>query len=239
MTLPGLLAFLGLAVVTVDVLGGVLAMGMLLRGATVRHLLAFAAGYTAVITAATLVLHPLLRWLGRWLHPVLASNDAIGAVEVVVGLALLGVGVHQLRASRRPHREHGRLEDRVAPTRLATVPLLLGGALFAGTTLADPAFTIAVGMAAQEPHLSLRILLLVVWNLVYQTPLLAVVIAAAVGRHEQLVTRALEILSPRKRMLQRLLAALLLAAGLAVLADGTAALLGQHVPWLRQLLLLR
>ena len=239
MTLPGLLAFLGLAVVTVDVLGGVLAMGMLLRGATVRHLLAFATGYTVIVTAATMVLHPLLRWLGGWLRPVLASNDAIGAVEVVVGLALVGVGVHQLRASLKPRREHGPLEDRVMPTRLATVPLLLGGALFAGTTLADPAFTIAVGMASQEPHLSLRILLLVVWNLVYQTPLLAVLIAAAAGRHEQLVARVLELVTPHKKLLQRLLAAVLLAAGLAVLADGVVALLTQHVPWLRQLLLLR
>ena len=170
---------------------------------------------------------------------MLASNDAIGVVEVVVGLALVGVGVHQLRASLKPRREHGPLEDRVMPTRLATVPLLLGGALFAGTTLADPAFTIAVGMASQEPHLSLRILLLVVWNLVYQTPLLAVLIAAAAGRHEQLVARVLELVTPHKKLLQRLLAAVLLAAGLAVLADGVVALLTQHVPWLRQLLLLR
>ena len=64
MTFAGLLAFLGLAVVTMDVLGGVLAMGMLLRGGMLRHLLAFSAGYVAVVVAATLVLHPLLTLLG-------------------------------------------------------------------------------------------------------------------------------------------------------------------------------
>ncbi|WP_341856663.1 hypothetical protein [Brachybacterium sp. GPGPB12] len=153
MTLAGLLAFLGLAVVTMDVLGGVLAMGILLRGGTMRHLLAFAAGYVAVVVAATLVPHPPLTLLGRWSHPVLESNGAIGAVEAVVGLALIGFGVHQFRAASPPG-PHGPLEERAAPKRLATVPLVLGGVAFAGTALADPAFTIAVGMASQEqrPH---------------------------------------------------------------------------------------
>src|SRR5690606_30228608 len=141
MTFAGLLAFLGLAVVTMDVLGGMLAMGMLLRGGTMRHLLAFAAGYVAVVVAATLVLPPLLTLLGRWLHPVLESNDAIGAVEAVVGLALIGFGVHQFRAASQPPGPHGPLEARAAPARLATLPLILGGVAFAGTALADPAFT--------------------------------------------------------------------------------------------------
>ncbi len=239
MTFAGLLAFLGLAVVTMDVLGGVIAMGMLLRGATMRHLLAFTAGYTAVVIAATLLLHPLLTLLGRWLRPVLESNDAIGTVEAVVGLALIGFSVHQFRAAVRSPRPHGRLEEKAAPARLATVPLVLGGVAFAGTALADPGFTIAVGMASQEQHLTLRIAMLVVWNLVYQLPLAAVLVAAAVGRHEQLVTRVLEIVGPRRRKLQTALAAVLALAGLAVLADGAVALLSGHVPWLRQLIMLR
>lgn len=239
MTFAGLLAFLGLAVVTMDVLGGVLAMGMLLRGGTMRHLLAFAAGYVAVVVAATLVLHPLLTLLGRWLHPALESNDAIGAVEAVVGLALIGFGVHQFRAASQPPGPHGPLEERAAPARLATVPLILGGVAFAGTALADPSFTIAVGMASQEQHLTLRIALLVVWNLVYQLPLATVIVAAAVGRHEQIVARVLEIFAPRRRLLQTVLATVLALAGLAVLADGAVALLGGHVPWLRQLIMLR
>jgi cytochrome c biogenesis protein CcdA len=239
MTFAGLLAFFGLAVVTMDVLGGVIATGVLLRGGTVRHLLAFAGGYVVIVTAATLVLHPLLELLGRWLHPVLDSNDAIGAVEVVVGLALLGFSVHQFRAASRPPRPHGRLEERASPARLAAAPLALAGVAFAGTALADPAFTIAVGMASQEQHLTLRIGLLVVWNLVYQLPLAAVLLAAALGRHEQLVTRVMELVGPRRQILQTALAALLALAGLAVLGDGLVALAGGHVPWLRQLILLR
>jgi cytochrome c biogenesis protein CcdA len=239
MTVPGILAFLGLAVITVDVLGGVIAMGMLLRGGRVRHLLAFLAGYTVVVVGATLVLHPLLEILDRWLRPILESNDAIGSIEVVVGLALAGFAIHQARAATRPPTPHGRLENRSSPTRLSTVPLLLAGVAFSITALADPSFTIAVGMAAQEQNLPLRIALLVLWNVVYQAPLVAVTLAAVFGRHERLVERVMELFGPRRRLLQRILAGVLAAAALAVLADGVIALAGEHVPWLRQLILLR
>jgi len=239
MTFAGILAFFGLAVVTMDVLGGVIAIGVMLRGGTVRHLLAFAGGYTVIVAAATLILHPLLTLLDRWLRPVLESNDAIGIVEVVVGLALLAFSVHQFRAASRPPTPHGRLEKRSTPARLAAAPLALAGVAFSATALADPAFPIAVGMASQEQHLPVRAGLLVLWHLIYQAPLVAVTVAAAFGRHEQLVTRVMEVFGPRRRALQTALAAVLALAGIAVLGDGVFALLSGHVPWLRQLILLR
>lgn len=238
-TAAGMLAFFGLAVVTMDVLGGVIAIGVMLRGGTVRHLLAFTGGYTLIIVAATLVLRPLLALLDRWLRPVLTSNDAIGAVEIVVGAALIAFSIHQFRAASRPPIPHGRLEQRSTPRRLATAPLLLAGVGFSGTALADPAFTIAVGMASQEQRLAAHVALLVLWNLLYQAPLVAVTIAAAFGKHELLVTRVMEVIGPQRRALQTALAVLLALAGLAVLGDGILALLGGHVPWLRQLILLR
>ena len=183
MTFAGILAFFGLAVVTVDVLGGVIAISVMLRGGTVRHLLAFAGGYTVIIFAATLILQPLLALLDRWLRPVLASDDAIGVAEVIVGLALIAVSIHQFRAASRPPAPHGRLEKRSTPARLAAAPLALAGVAFSATALADPAFPIAVGMASQEPHLLARAALLVLWHLVYQAPFVAVLIAAAADRH--------------------------------------------------------
>ncbi|MGO1482024.1 MAG: hypothetical protein ACTHWF_12975 [Brachybacterium sp.] len=239
MTFAGILAFFGLAVVTVDVLGGVIAISVMLRGGTVRHLLAFAGGYTVIIFAATLILQPLLALLDRWLRPVLASDDAIGVAEVIVGLALIAVSIHQFRAASRPPAPHGRLEKRSTPARLAAAPLALAGVAFSATALADPAFPIAVGMASQERHLLARAALLVLWHLVYQAPFVAVLIAAAADRHEQLATRVMEVVGPRRRALQTALAAALALAGIAVLGDGIVALLSGHVPWLRQLILLR
>ena len=239
MTFAGILAFFGLAVVTVDVLGGVIAIGVMLRGGTVRHLLAFTGGYTVIVIVATLILHPLLALLKRWLQPVLDSNNAIGTVEVVVGLALLGFSVHQFRAASRAPVPRGPFEQRAAPKRVAIVPLALAGIGFSATALADPAFTIAVGMAAQEQHLLPHVALLVAWNLLYQALLVAVIVAALFGKHELLVARAMELVGPRRRALQTALAAVLALAGLAVLGDGVIALLSEHVPWLRQLLLLR
>lgn len=239
MTFAGILAFFGLAVVAVDVLGGVIAIGVMLRGGTVRHLLAFAGGYSVVIVAATLILHPLMALLHRWLRPVLDSNNAIGVVEIVVGLALLAVSLHQFRAASRPPTPHGRLEQRATPKRLAIAPLTLAGVGFAATALADPAFPIAVGMASQEQNLALHIALLVGWNLLYQAPLVAVITAALFGKHEQLAARVMEVVGPRRSALQTALAVLLALGGVAVLGDGIYSLMGGHVPWLRQLLLLR
>src|SRR5699024_4003151 len=110
MTSAGLLAFFGLAVVTMDVLGGVIAIGVMLRGGTERNLLAFAGGYTVIVVAATLVLRPLLALLDCGLRPVLESHGAISAVEIVVGLALLGLSVHQFRAAARSPTPNGPLE---------------------------------------------------------------------------------------------------------------------------------
>src|SRR5699024_23376 len=220
MTFAGLLAFFGLAVVTMDVLGGVIAIGVMLRGGTVRNLLALTGGYTVIVVAATLILRPLLALLDRWLRPVLESRGTIGAVEIVVGLALLGFSVHQFRAAARPPTPNGPLEQRSPPRRLATAPLILAWVGFSATALADPAFMIAVGRASQEQRLTAHVLLLVAWNLLYQAPLVAVIIAAAFGKHEQVVTRVMELLGPRRRALQRGLAVLLALSGRGVLGDG-------------------
>ena len=239
MSLPGVLAFLGLAVLTMDVLGGVIATGVLLRGGRLRHLLAFVGGYALVIIPVTALLHPLLTVLGTWLRPILHSNDAIGSVEVVAGLALGAVSVHQWRAARRAPDPHNRLPRRSSPARLAMWPLLVAGMAFSATALADPAFTIAVGMASQEESLALRISLLALWHLVYQAPLVALTVIASTGKHDRLVRRLADWFAERRRPLQAALAVVLVLIALLILGDGTIALIGEHVPWLRQLLSLR
>lgn len=234
MSLLGVLTFLALAAVSVDVLGGILAATFLHRGIPPRHLLLFVGGYAAVVTAATLVIQPLLEILGGWLQPILASNNALGIVEIVVGVALIVVAWFQRRTALRPKPRTLRREvsDR-------TVSLLLGGAAFAVTAIADPAFVIAIGLAGAEPHMPLRIALLVLWNLVYQAPLVAVTAAALLGRHEALLTKARALITPRRRFLFLLLAGALLLLGLIIAADGVIALLTAQAPWLRELLLLR
>ena len=117
--------------------------------------------------------------------------------------------------------------------------MLTAGVAFSATALADPAFTIAVGMAAQEEVLALRIGLLVLWNLVYQAPLVTLTVIAAIGKHERIVRRMADWFAARRRPLQSALAVVLALIALVVLSDGVLSLLGGHVPWLRQLLSLR
>src|SRR5699024_9817085 len=175
----------------------------MLRGGTVRNLLAFAGGYTAIVVAATLILRPLLALLDRWLRPVLESRGAISAVEIVVGLALLGFSIHQFRAAARPPTPHGPLEQRSTPSRLATAPLVPAVVARSATALADPTVTIALRMAAQEQRFAAHALLVVAWSLLYQAPLVAVLVVAAFGMQEQVVERVMELLGPRWRALQR------------------------------------
>lgn len=234
MTVLGLLTFLALAAVSVDVLGGILAATFLHRGIPPRHLLLFVGGYTGVIIAATLVIHPLIQIVGGWLHPLLASNNALGVVEIVVGTILIVVAWFQRRTALhpKPPKKKREVSDR-------TASLLLGGAAFAFTAVADPAFVIAIGMAATEPHLPLRAGLLVLWNLIYQAPLAAVTLAALLGKHEALLARVRRFIEPRRRRLFLILAAVLFVIGAVIAADGIVSLCSGHLPWLRELLLLR
>lgn len=236
MTLAGVLAFLGLGAITMDVLGGVIATGILLRGGRLRHLLAFCGGYALVIIPVTALLHPVLTVLGTWLRPILHSNNAIGSIEVVAGLALGALALHQWRSVHRQPSAPGRLSSRSTPSRLAIWPLLAAGLAFSMTALADPAFTLAVGMAAQEESLPLRIWLLVLWHLIYQAPLVTLTIIASTGKHDRLVRRLADWFVERWRALQAVLAVVLALIALLVLGDGTISLIGAHVPWLRQLL---
>ena len=188
---------------------------------------------------AALVLHPLLTPLGSWLRPVLALNGAVGSIEVVVGLVLGAVAVHQVRASRRPPGRPGRLQRRSAPKRLALWPMLLAGIAFSATALADPAFPIAVGMASQVEDLALRIGLLVLWHLLYQAPLVTMTIIPATRKHDRLVHRLADWMAERHRGLQRALAVVLALLAAVILVDGIWSLIGGHEPLLRQLIALR
>lgn len=231
MTLLGILAFFGMAVVTMDVLGGVLAATFLARRMPPPHLLYFVGAYVLSATVATIALKPILGFLGRALAPVLGSEVWLAIVQLVVGLALLGFALYQrsLALHPRPPREKD-VRDRAGS-------LVAGGFLFSLTTFADPAFTVAVGMAMGVHHLALEILLLVLWNAIYQIPLLTVTIASLFGAHHRVLAWFARTFGPHRRLLLLSFAGVLLIAGLVVLIDGTLALLHHQHSWLQALLL--
>lgn len=233
MTALGLLAFFGMAVVTMDVLGGVIAATFLARGMRPLHLLAFVGAYAASVIAVTLLLKPLLRIVGEWLAPVLGSETWLSMIQLVVGAALIGFALFQRRnAERIPQPRQRNLRDQVGS--LAT-----GGLLLSLTTYADPTFTVAVGMAMQVPSVLEEIALLVAWNVIYQLPLVTVTVTSLFGAHERILARLGAFFGPRRRGLLLIFAAILAVAGLAVIADGAVALASAHHPWLESLLMLR
>lgn len=234
MTMLGLLAFFGLAVVTMDVLGGVLAATMLGRGVRPLHLLYFLSGYAVVVTAATLVLKPLLVLAGEVLAPVIGSRTWLIVIELAVGCALLAFAAFQRHNALHPK------PPVVAHEVRDRVPSLIGGGmLFSATILADPTYPVAIGLAMQVRPFALELLLLIAWNLVYQLPIVAVTIAALFGAHERVLAAAGRFFGPRRRGLLMLFAAVLAIAGLVVIGDGIVSLASAHRPWLQSLLLLR
>lgn len=234
MTMLGLVTFFGLALVTVDILGGVLAAAMLARGVRPAHLLWFIGGYAVVVTAATVVLKPVLTWLGGVLAPVLGSATWLGVVQILVGAALLVVAAIQRRSASRPRPP---AEVREVPDRIPS--LILGGAMFSATVLADPAYPVAIGMTMQVGHLPTEAALLVAWNLAYQSPLVIVTIAGLLGCHRRAIAAASAFFGPRRRGLLLLLAGALAALGSAAMIDAVVSLLSEHRPWLQSLVLLR
>lgn len=233
MTPLGLLAFFGMAVVTMDVLGGVIAATFLAKGMRPRRLLAFVGAYALAVVVVTLALKPLLRIVGAWLAPVLGSEAWLGAIQIVVGCALIGFAIYQRRSALRPTPEREqRIESHAGS-------LAVGGLLLSLTTFADPTFTIAVGMAMQVHDLLVEIVLLTAWNVIYQLPLVSVTIAALLGGHKRALAALGRFFGPRRRPLLLLFAAILAIAGAIVIADGVYALASRHHPWLESLLLMR
>lgn len=231
MTLLGTLTFLGLAVVSLDVLGGVLAAAMLARGIRPVRLLIFLGSYTVVVLIATLIMQPLLQFAGRALHPLLGSMTALAVIQLLVGLILAGLCAHQGLVSRRPPKPPKAAKERRGG-------LIAGGALFSLTILCDPTYAIAVGMSTQVDHLSLRAPLLIAWNLLYQAPLLIVIVLGLLGVHEPALEACVDFLSRHRVRLLHGFSALLGIAGGVILADAIIALVNRSAPWVHALMLL-
>ncbi|PWH06421.1 hypothetical protein DEO23_05470 [Brachybacterium endophyticum] len=233
MTIAGLLTFFGLAIVTMDVLGGVIAATFLARGMRPLHLLYFVGGYAVAVFVVTLALKPILEIVGRWAAPVIESPERIAGIQLVVGLALVGFAIFQFRNARKPPRP----KDHHTVDQVGS--LAVGGLLLSLTTFADPTFTIAVGMAMQTHSLITEIGLLVAWNVIYQLPLVTVTALSQFGLHTRALDALARFFGPRRRVLLLTFSAILALGGLLVIADGVVALCSEHPPWLQALLLLR
>lgn len=236
MTFVGMIAFFGMAVVTMDVLGGVIAATFLARGLRPVHLLAFVGGYAVSVVIVTILLKPILTFVGRWVGPVLASETWVAVIQLVVGIALVGVGIHQRHRALHPPTDDPATRRQLADKASS---LLMGGLLLSLTTYADPTFTIAVGLAMQTHSLWQEVSLLTIWNLIYQLPLVVVTVTSLFGAHEKVIDVVGRFFARHRRGLLMLLAAVLVIAGSALLIDALVALLGTHRPWFTSLLLLR
>ena len=180
----------------------------------VRAVLGFAAGFFAVNMAGGVVVLLLGHRLARYVpHP---SHGVLHAGEVALGLGAIAGSAVLWRRRDRVDAAFARAEARV--TRAAP----LAGATIAAFELptALPYFAVIAALAASSQRLATDIVLLLVFNLVYLAPVIAIAVVRALAgeRAVGLLTQARELVLRRAGAV---LAGLVLAVGLALLVIGT------------------
>lgn len=230
MTAVGVVAFLGLAIVGLDPFGGIVAAGAIARGARPRALLALLGTYVVLISLEILALHPILDWAGRVLAPILRSPAVWSAAQIAVALACAGIAVHQGLALRRPPA------PRTSSAGVSVRAMMIAAALLAVTSLPDPPFVAAVGLASRVDALPVRIALLVAWNVLYQAPMLVLAIAGLTPLRERAERAWIDLLARWRTPLRRALVAVLVLTAAALGAEAAVALTHGSFPWLHALL---
>lgn len=230
MTGPQLAAFLGLAVVSIDPFGALLALACFRRDprrrATAVLLLTVIGGLWLIALLAGRVVAWLLRLLGPWL----TRRPVEEGIQLAAVLALLGVAGWQWWSSR---------SQRVAPTgphRGRLVGIALAGLGFALVSVTDPGLLVAATSAQVTAPGVPAAALMLLWVGLYQLPLLVVGTLLAGPHRSRLAEQVDRIWARVRRPLQRGLAILLVAGALALLVDLALAVQDGRLPALGRLI---
>ena len=207
-------AAIAIGVAGIDPTAALLAVAALLAGATSRALTAFAVtvmvGAPLMGTVLSLTIAARLADLDWW---VLVPRGRIGAVVgLVVGIALLIVGVLRLR-HRPTHRSSARKPQ------VGTLALVGAGAAYVASLLIDPTF-IAITVLAGRSREPLDVIMMqVVWVLLSQLPLLALLVAVARFGQQRAVQRFQSWWSRAQPALMLVVTGALLVVGTLLVLD--------------------
>lgn len=209
-----LLVVAALGVAGFDPLGALLVAGALVLGASRRSALIF------LLTSAVVPIG-LAMLAGRVLRPVLATVESWlrlpasiwSAVSLVVGAGLIGWGL--VRARRgvvvRPER----------PLRAASASAMAGAGFWFGfTVLLDPAYYAVMAVVARHPEPLTRLTALVIWFVVAQWLLIALVVGAWVGDAGRAANRLRGLWRRAAPTISRMVTIAAFVVGLALVADG-------------------
>ena len=208
-----LLTVLGLSLAGLDPAGALIAVAALAAGAARRTVLV----YGLVVLLGTALLGTLLSLTaGRQLADVdwsglVPAGQGGALLELLVGALLLGWAA--LRVAR-PNASAPKPRRRRTGAGLALV-----GVLFAASATADPTFVGVVVVAGRGEPWWLVAVAHLLWAVLSQLPLTALLLAVATGRHERLVVWFQGWWARARGPGRRALTGLLLAAGLFVTLD--------------------
>ncbi len=230
MTIPQLTAFLGLAVVSIDPFGALLALACFRRDPRRRATALLVVTVIAGLWLIALLAGHVVAWLLGLLRPWLSRRPVEEGIQLAAVLALLAVAGWQWWSSRsEPAVRRG-------PTRGRLGGIALAGLGFALVSVSDPGLLVAATSAQLTATPVIAGALMLLWVGLYQLPLLAVG-ALLTGRHRARRAARIDRFWTRiRRPAQRGLAILLLIGALALLADLALAVHLQRLPALGRLL---
>lgn len=214
MSLSLLMAAVGLGIAGFDPFGALLVAGALSIGASRWAALSFTLASAVVPISLALV-------AGHTLGPVIAAIEqrvqlpasVWVVVTFAVGVAMIGWAALRLLRPPVERVEH-------APRNVSANAMALAGLAFGVTVLADPPYYAIIAVVSRNPDPAARAVAIVIWFLLAQCLLIALVVAAFTGSHRRAaewLRRAWHRASPA---INRTITIALLAAGTLLVADG-------------------
>lgn len=207
----------GFGVAGLDPLGALMVVPALAAGARRRVVLLFfgTAWLTTVLTG--IVLGESVQHVAAWLRNLLTVPDPVRLTVQLV----LATGLGLWAAHRWAHRNDPKPEKTKKPRLAGPVGMSLMGIFWGVTALTDPSF---YGVATISTSMSSIVAVTAVftgWFLISQAPLCLVVLALAAGRDSRPVQRALGFARRTARPAAYVMTALLAAASLFLLVNGS------------------
>lgn len=222
MNVPLLVAAIGLGIAGFDPFGALLVAGALTIGASWRAALSFT-------LASAVVPIPLALLAGHALGPAITAIEEHLSLPASIWVVItLGAGVAMIGwAVRRIRRPPGEPKER-PPLDVSARAMALAGLAFGVTVLADPAYYAIIAVVARNPDPAARAAAVVVWFLISECLLIALVVASFTGAHRRAaegLRRAWRRASP---VINGFITIALLVVGVLLILDGTWFLITGH-----------
>lgn len=212
-----LLAILGLAIAGIDPFGAILLAGAIGAGLEKSKIIGFTVavwlGAIATGTALSVIGIQFIEQIKN-IFPSLSSSVWI-YVNVILAVAIAIWLYRQIKHTASDKQKPSR-KRKLQGSLIATISF---GAVFGATSVLDPTFVAAIGVAAQTGNIVSIVALHTIWITISQFMLFGLLAAYLLGKHHQLLDWSKSFWRKHKPIFMRLVHALAFAVVILLIAD--------------------